>query len=133
MKPPGTSTINPHDSSRQLAGTATSKARSSHSTVESPTPNGWPQTAKSSTGTIVVLVAGSTGDTPTPLQSSRGLAEHLEEGVLLIVEANQHGAYFVDPDNLCVMQTVDGYLADLELPANESRCIIGDPQLHPPD
>jgi hypothetical protein len=77
-------------------------------------------------------VVGSTGDIATPLQSSRDLADHLAEGVLLVVEANNHGAYFIGPDNLCVMETVDRYLTDLELPTDESRCILGDPQLHPP-
>jgi pimeloyl-ACP methyl ester carboxylesterase len=79
-----------------------------------------------------ILVIGSTGDTATPLESSRDLTEHLEGGVLLIVEGNNHGAYWIHPDNLCVIETVDRYLTDLELPANESRCIPGDPQLHPP-
>jgi pimeloyl-ACP methyl ester carboxylesterase len=79
-----------------------------------------------------ILVISNTGDIATPLKSSRDLTEHLEEGVLLIVEANQHGAYWIDPDNLCVIETVDRYLTDLELPANESRCLPGDPQLHPP-
>ena len=67
-----------------------------------------------------ILVVGTTGDTATPLQSSPDLTEHLEQGVLLIVEANNHGAYSIDPDNLCVIETVDRYLTDLELPANES-------------
>ena len=59
------------------------------------------------TGAGPILVVGITGDVPTPLKSSRGLAERLEEGVLLIVEANQHGAYWVSPDKLCVIETVD--------------------------
>ncbi len=80
-----------------------------------------------------ILVIGSTGDIATPLQSSRDLAERLEEGVLLVVEANDHGAYWISPDTLCVVETVDRYLTNFELPANESRCIPGDPQLHSPD
>lgn len=80
-----------------------------------------------------ILVVGSTGDVATPLQSSRDLANQLEGGVLLVVEANNHGAYFIDPDNLCVMETIDRYLTDLELPANGSRCILGDPDLYSPD
>ncbi len=84
------------------------------------------------TGAGPILVVGNTGDTATPLKSSRDLTQHLEGGVLLIVEANQHGAYWIDTDNLCVIETVDRYLTDLQLPANESRCIPGDPQLHPP-
>lgn len=68
-----------------------------------------------------ILVVGNTGDTANRLKSSRDLTEHLEGGLLLIVEANQHGAYSIGPDNLCVMETVDRYLTDLGLPANESR------------
>ncbi len=79
-----------------------------------------------------IQVIGSTGDIATPLQASRDLTDHLDEGVLLIVEANNHGGYFIDPDNLCVIETIDRYLTDLEIPANESHCILGDPQLQPP-
>jgi hypothetical protein len=79
-----------------------------------------------------ILVIGTTGDIATPLETSRDLADHLEQGVVLIVESNNHGAYWVHPDNLCATETVDRYLTDLELPANEFRCIPGDPQLHPP-
>jgi hypothetical protein len=77
-------------------------------------------------------VVGTTGDPATRLESSRDLAEHLEQGVLLIVEDNNHGAYWIHPDTLCVTDTIDHYLIDLELPVNESRCIPGDMQLHPP-
>jgi pimeloyl-ACP methyl ester carboxylesterase len=91
-----------------------------------------PPPSLTAAGAGPILVVGSTGDIATPLQSSRDLADHLAEGVLLVVEANNHGAYFIGPDNLCVMETVDRYLTDLELPTDESRCILGDPQLHPP-
>ena len=52
--------------------------------------------------------------------------------MLLIFESNNHSAYWIHPDNLCVMEAVDRDLTDLELPASESRCIPGDPLLHPP-
>lgn len=79
-----------------------------------------------------ILAVGTTGDIQTPLKSRRDLADHLERGVLLVVEGNNHGAYRIDPDHLCVIETVDRHLTELELPANESRHIPGDPQLHPP-
>jgi pimeloyl-ACP methyl ester carboxylesterase len=80
-----------------------------------------------------ILVVGSTGDIQTPLASSRSLAEHLEEGVLLVVERNAHGAYEALPyDSRCVRETVDRYLTDLELPPNGSRCQHGNTQLQPP-
>jgi hypothetical protein len=50
-----------------------------------------------------------------------------------VVERNAHGAYEALPyDSRCVRETVDRYLTDLELPPNESRCIPGNPELHPP-
>lgn len=75
-------------------------------------------------------MVGNTHD--TGLTADRDLTGHLEGGVLLTIEGNSHGAYSIHPDNLRITETFDRYLADLELPANESRCILGDPQLHPP-
>jgi pimeloyl-ACP methyl ester carboxylesterase len=90
------------------------------------------------TGAGPILVVGTTGDVPTPLESSRRLAQHLEQGVLLVVERNAHCAYHPNYrgvalfDTRCVTTTVDRYLIDLELPANESVCVHGNPQLQPP-
>lgn len=81
-----------------------------------------------------ILVIGTTGDIATPLESGRDLAEHLEHGVLLVVERNHHTAY--DPsllDARCVNEAVDHYLVDLETPPNLSVCQHGEPQLQPPD
>lgn len=93
-------------------------------------PNPPPPLTGSGAGPL--LVVGATGDTATPLETSRDLATHLEHAALLIVEANDHGAYRTHPEALCVLETVDRYLTDLDLPANESRCTPGDPQPHPP-
>jgi pimeloyl-ACP methyl ester carboxylesterase len=79
-----------------------------------------------------ILVVGTTGDTQAAMESSRELAEHLEQGVLLVFEHTSHTAYWTSPDTLCVVQTVDTYLTGLEPPAHGSRCIYGDTQLHPP-
>lgn len=86
-----------------------------------------------------ILVVGTTGDVATPLASSLDLADRLEHGVLLEVERNAHAAYFpkwdgvVDFDTKCVVATVDSYLIDVEVPANQSVCLHGTPQLQPPD
>jgi pimeloyl-ACP methyl ester carboxylesterase len=85
-------------------------------------------------GAPPILVIGTTGDIATPLESGRDLAEHLEHGVLLVVERNHHTAY--DPfltDARCVNETIDHYLVDLETPPNLSVCQHGEPQLQPPD
>jgi pimeloyl-ACP methyl ester carboxylesterase len=66
-----------------------------------------------------ILVVGTTGDPSTPLESSRNMAETLEEGVLLVVDAEQHTGYDV---NDCSMSTVDAYLIDLTVPADGTVC-----------
>ena len=66
-----------------------------------------------------ILVVGTTGDPATPLASSRNMADALEEGVLLVVDAEQHTGYDV---NDCSMGTVDAYLIELEVPADETEC-----------
>jgi pimeloyl-ACP methyl ester carboxylesterase len=66
-----------------------------------------------------VLVIGTTGDAATPLESSRRAARALEEGVFLIVEADQHTGYGL---NACIVRAVDSYLIDLRVPGNETRC-----------
>ncbi|HEY5875319.1 MAG TPA: alpha/beta hydrolase, partial [Ilumatobacteraceae bacterium] len=60
-----------------------------------------------------IVVVGTTGDAATPLESSRAMADALEEGTLVIVEADQHTGYGV---NECVVDAVDDYLIDLTVP-----------------
>jgi pimeloyl-ACP methyl ester carboxylesterase len=66
-----------------------------------------------------VLVVGTTGDPATPLSSTQKMAETLEQGVLLVVVANQHTGYGV---NQCSYDTIDGYLVDLTVPKSGTRC-----------
>lgn len=85
-------------------------------------------------GADPILVVATTGDIATPLASGRDLAEHLEQGVLLVVERNHHTAYHpLLFDARCVNETIDHYLVDLETPPNLSRCNHGEPQLQPPN
>ncbi len=80
-----------------------------------------------------ILVIGTTGDIATPLESSRVLAENLQEGVLLVVERHAHTAY--QPgffDTRCVTEVVDSYLIDLVVPPSGSVCTHGEPNLKPP-
>ena len=63
-----------------------------------------------------ILVVGTTGDAATPLQSTRNMANALEDGHLVVVQADQHTGYGV---NRCVGTAVDEYLVDptKQLPA----------------
>ena len=66
-----------------------------------------------------ILVMGTTGDPSTPLASTRRMAEVLEQGFLVVVEAEQHTGYGV---NQCAYDVVHDYLIDLTVPADEVRC-----------
>lgn len=66
-----------------------------------------------------ILVVGTTGDPATPLSGTKAMAEALDEGVLLVVVADQHTGYGV---NDCAVSTVDAYLIGLTVPADGERC-----------
>jgi pimeloyl-ACP methyl ester carboxylesterase len=66
-----------------------------------------------------IVVIGTTGDAATPLESTRNMALGLEQGILIVVEANQHTGYGA---NNCVVKAVDDYLIKLIVPANETTC-----------
>ncbi|MFK8025202.1 MAG: alpha/beta fold hydrolase [Ilumatobacter sp.] len=66
-----------------------------------------------------IVVIGTTGDPTTPLTSSAAMADALEAGQLVTVEANQHTAYRT---NECVRDLVHEYLIWLEPPALDARC-----------
>ena len=65
------------------------------------------------------MVVGTTGDAITPLESSQRLAEALEEGVLVTVDAERHTGY---GENDCITDAVDDYLVDLTVPAAGLVC-----------
>ncbi len=66
-----------------------------------------------------IVVIGTTGDPATPFQSTIRMADTLEDGRLVIVEADQHTGYGV---NRCVVDVVNDYLIDLEAPDNGTEC-----------
>jgi len=68
-----------------------------------------------------VLVMGTTGDAATPLSSTRAMARALEDGRLVIVDADQHTGYGV---NGCSFEVVDQFLIDPEgsAPADGTEC-----------
>ncbi|MBI4883017.1 MAG: alpha/beta fold hydrolase [Actinobacteria bacterium] len=67
-----------------------------------------------------ILVMGTTGDPATPLAGTRRMAQALQDGHLVVVEADQHTGYGV---NNCGDSTVDDYLVDPTMPlADEIDC-----------
>ncbi len=69
-----------------------------------------------------IVVVGTTGDAATPLESSRVMADTLEDGRFVIVEADQHTGYGV---NDCINDTIDDYLVDLEPPRTSVSATAG--------
>ena len=61
-----------------------------------------------------IVVIGTTGDAATPLKGTRNMAKVLEDGRLIVVDADQHTGY---SDSLCAQDAVDAYLIDLATPA----------------
>lgn len=70
-------------------------------------------------GAGAIVVIGTTGDAATPLQSTRNMADTLEDGRLIVVTADQHTGYGI---NSCVIDAVDSYLIEQNAPSDELDC-----------
>ncbi len=66
-----------------------------------------------------IVVIGTTGDAATPLESTRAMADALEDGLLVVVEANQHTGY---RGSDCVQALVHTYLLQLAAPDDGTIC-----------
>ncbi len=66
-----------------------------------------------------IMVVGNTGDPATPYEGSRVMAETLEDGFFVTVEANTHTGYGV---SLCARSAIEAYLIDLTIPEGELVC-----------
>lgn len=66
-----------------------------------------------------IVVCGATGDAATPLASTRNMAAALEDGRLIVIEADQHTCYGASP---CADQAINDYLVDLTIPDEETDC-----------
>ena len=68
-----------------------------------------------------ILVMGTTGDPATPLSSTEAMADALEDGRLVVVTADQHTGYGVNP---CSVSVIDDFLVDPvgAAPADGTRC-----------
>jgi pimeloyl-ACP methyl ester carboxylesterase len=82
-------------------------------------PSGDPRTEITGAGAGPIVVIGTTGDPATPLSSTRAMADTLEDGRLVVVDADQHTGYSV---NDCVDDVVHRFLVDLEAPADDTEC-----------
>ncbi len=78
-----------------------------------------PRVTITGAGAGPIVVIGTTGDPATPFQSTVNMSNTLEDGRLVIVEADQHTGYGV---NRCVIDVVNDYLIDLEPPTDEIEC-----------
>ena len=66
-----------------------------------------------------IVVVGTTGDAATPLESSRKMAEKLEDGRFIVVTADRHTGY---GENTCVTSSVDSYLITAKVTFREKAC-----------
>ena len=66
-----------------------------------------------------IVVIGTTGDPAIPLSSTELMADALDDGRLVVVEANQHTGYGV---NQCINELVNDYLIELMAPADDTMC-----------
>jgi pimeloyl-ACP methyl ester carboxylesterase len=78
-----------------------------------------PRVDVSGVGAGPIVVIGTTGDPATPFESTVRMSNILEDGRLVIVEADQHTGYGV---NRCVVDVVNDYLIDLDPPDDETEC-----------
>jgi pimeloyl-ACP methyl ester carboxylesterase len=70
-------------------------------------------------GTAPIVVVGTTGDSATPIDGTRSMADTLDNAVLVVVEAEQHTGYGA---NDCIIDAVDRYLVALEAPSEGLTC-----------
>lgn len=66
-----------------------------------------------------IVVIGTTGDAATPLQSSRNMAQTLEDGRLIVVTDNRHTGY---GSNQCVVDAANDYLITTNIEWSEKNC-----------
>ncbi len=78
-----------------------------------------PRVGITGVGAGPIVVIGTTGDPATPFESTVRMADVLEDGRLVTVDADQHTGYGV---NQCVIDVVNDYLIDLKPPADGTEC-----------
>jgi pimeloyl-ACP methyl ester carboxylesterase len=78
-----------------------------------------PRVAITGAGAGPIVVIGTTGDPATPLAGTEAMASALQDGRLVVVDADQHTGYGT---NSCVVDIVHRYLIDLEAPPARTDC-----------
>ncbi|MET9804778.1 alpha/beta hydrolase [Streptomyces sp. NPDC006368] len=75
----------------------------------------------SAPGAGPILVVGTTGDSATPYEGAKKMADELGEGVGILItnKGEGHGAYGTSS---CVTRAVDAYLLDGKVPASGTTC-----------
>ena len=71
-------------------------------------------------GANPIVVIGTTRDPVTPLKWAQDLAADLDSGVLVTRDGDGHTAY--DSGNACIIDAVDGYLVEGDVPHNGLAC-----------
>jgi len=75
-----------------------------------------------------ILVLGTTGDPTTPVEAAQAATDELALATLLTLEADHHLAHLVavndphQPAHGCVLDAVESYLIDLEMPVAGTVC-----------
>lgn len=70
-------------------------------------------------GAAPIMVIGTTGDSATPYEYARSMAQQLDSGVLLTLDGPGHGAY---GGNDCINQAVRSYLTAGRVPTIGTTC-----------
>ncbi len=78
-----------------------------------------PRVEITAAGAGPIVVCGATGDAATPLSSTRKMVESLEDGRLIIIDADQHTCYGADP---CADELIEDYLINLNAPPPVTEC-----------
>ncbi|MGI9084346.1 MAG: alpha/beta hydrolase [Aeromicrobium sp.] len=79
-----------------------------------------PQVDIDATGSMPIVVIGTTRDPATPYEWSPALAKQLGTGVLVTREGDGHTAY--GSGNTCIDDLVNAYLADGTVPKDDTTC-----------
>ena len=88
--------------------------------------NGWPVDPAEPIGTTdaegsdPIVVTNLTSDPATPIHFSHQLADQLDNSIHITVEGEGHGAY--SADNECIVDAIDNYILDEELPEDGMVC-----------
>lgn len=82
-------------------------------------PSSDPRVEITGAGAGPIVVCGATGDAATPLESTRNMADTLEDGRLVIIAYDGHTCY---QNDACATEVIDDYLVNLTVPPEVTLC-----------